>query len=472
MLRLLCEQLDMSQAFVGSVSGGLHIVDFAVSAENGREPSLETSSPVEQSLSGQVTTDGPLIVTDTAEMATQVALPAGGSRKVQSYVGICLRDPDGEVVGVLGLSRNTPHERLDRRDVDVLEGLASVAGEFYADIDHEAVPVVDQSATGEGDEPPRPPSPAGDLQGLTRPLLDALHELSGIASIFLTVVDGQHDEQQLLLAHNTKEGFVMPEGATIPWKGSMCWLALEEGTPAVFDLPQRWPQVAVAAHLGLVTHVTVPVRLSDGSLWGTLCASDNVAHLDAADHVSTLNLFARLIGSEVERVTVIAGERAQADLAVQLAQTDELTGCSTRRMLQPWLVRALRTVEPDEVVMLVFLDVDRFKAVNDEFGHATGDALLTILGQRLRAAAGPADLVTRLGGDEFVVATRVPRAAVSEVEARIREAGHFQLLTAHRDLSVRCSTGIATSDEGVTLAALLALADTQMYLDKPVTIRT
>jgi diguanylate cyclase (GGDEF)-like protein len=82
---------------------------------------------------------------------------------------------------------------------------------------------------------------------------------------------------------------------------------------------------------------------------------------------------------------------------------DHLTGLPNRVLLQERLAQVLDRAGPDRAVAVLFLDLDRFKAVNDSLGHAWGDVLLVETASRLQAAARPRDLVVRLGGDEFVV---------------------------------------------------------------------
>lgn len=466
-LRLLCEQLNMSTAVLGSVHEGVHTVDFAVRAGQGRDPSLEVSRPVGESLCGLVGEAAPLVVRDIAAAGELADLALVRELSISCYAGVRMSRDDGTPVGILGLLGDAPHPRLDDRDVGVLEGLAAVVGDQYDAWRSGALTHPGPTPTPTHEDPTEPgESLAEDLEGLTRPLLDALHELSGIASTYLTKVDAVGDRQQLLLAHNAKAGFDMPEQAVIPWEHSMCWLAIEEGTPAVFDLPARWPQVAVAAKLGIVTHVSVPIHSSDGALWGTLCASDNVAHPQAATQLPTLRLFARLITADVERAAGVTEERARARVTARQAQVDELTGCASRRMVEPWLTEAYRTAGPDELVAVAFVDVDRFKTVNDERGHAVGDELLAALGQRLRNTMRPEDLVARQGGDEFVVGVRLRRASLADFEARMRDTASFRLSIDGDDLTVRCSTGFATSDTAADPASLLDRADSGMYRDK------
>jgi diguanylate cyclase (GGDEF)-like protein len=165
---------------------------------------------------------------------------------------------------------------------------------------------------------------------------------------------------------------------------------------------------------------------------------------------------------------VTEARRAQADLAHR-ATHDALTGLANRALLLDHLEHALaRAQRDDSTVGLVFADLDGFKAVNDAYGHATGDRVLVEVGRRFSAAVRPSDTVARFGGDEFVVLCEGIDDSSHEVDsiaARLRDA-----LTA-RPLSlgattVRLSTttGTASSRGGATTAAhLLAAADRAMY---------
>lgn len=116
-------------------------------------------------------------------------------------------------------------------------------------------------------------------------------------------------------------------------------------------------------------------------------------------------------------------------------------------------------------LLLAYADVDAFKRVNDQHGHAAGDAVLVEVGRRLREAARPSDPVARLGGDEFLVAARLPLRAASAVEARLRGALDFPLVWQEHDLRVQLSVGCLVVTEGPA-AAVLAEADAAMYVRK------
>lgn len=149
---------------------------------------------------------------------------------------------------------------------------------------------------------------------------------------------------------------------------------------------------------------------------------------------------------------------------------DELTGLPGRAMLQEKLNAALALAErEDGHVALMFLDLDGFKPVNDQHGHATGDRVLRLVAQRLRAAIHSEDLVARLGGDEFVIL--VPRsggledlqAFAHKIQMVIQRCGaEFEL-----PIAISASIGIARSPEhGISAGQLLQAADAAMYRSK------
>jgi diguanylate cyclase (GGDEF)-like protein len=153
------------------------------------------------------------------------------------------------------------------------------------------------------------------------------------------------------------------------------------------------------------------------------------------------------------------------------ASHDSLTGLPNRAFFEGRLMRALRNAgKLDERVAVLFLDSDRFKEINDNFGHAAGDAVLIAVATRVRAQLREEDLVARLGGDEFAVlltplhktedAERIADKIIASMEIPIQLPGSIQVLTS-------LSIGIAVyPDHGVTPGALLDAADAAMYQAK------
>ncbi len=153
-----------------------------------------------------------------------------------------------------------------------------------------------------------------------------------------------------------------------------------------------------------------------------------------------------------------------------LAHHDSLTGLPNRRMVLEHLPRALDEARHGgERVALLFLDLDRFKNVNDSLGHAVGDRLLVKAAARLRACLGEGEMAARLGGDEFLVVVRDvrDRQAVAAIATRLigTFAAPFQLL--ENELYVGLTIGISLiPDDGFEVAELIGKSDMAMYRAK------
>ena len=154
----------------------------------------------------------------------------------------------------------------------------------------------------------------------------------------------------------------------------------------------------------------------------------------------------------------------------QLAYTDPLTGLANRRRIEELVEAALWTARlGDTTVALLFCDLDGFKAVNDDLGHARGDDLLVHVAGELRRSLRRGDLLARLGGDEFIVAlTGLEVATAAETAAQVAATLTERLSRPVRlgpgEVSVGASIGVATYPrEGETFADLLRAADHDMY---------
>jgi diguanylate cyclase (GGDEF)-like protein len=157
-------------------------------------------------------------------------------------------------------------------------------------------------------------------------------------------------------------------------------------------------------------------------------------------------------------------------LSEHRATHDVLTGLPNRSLIHDRLAREIaagaRTGSP---VAVLFVDVDRFKRVNDLFGHATGDAVLVEVGRRLTQCVRPSDTVGRLAGDEFVIICSGSPAeqAARDIAHRVRDVMASPLQVAGHHLGVSVSVGIHVADrwEG-SPQDLLHLADTAMFRAK------
>ena len=169
-------------------------------------------------------------------------------------------------------------------------------------------------------------------------------------------------------------------------------------------------------------------------------------------------------------------KRAEQELRY-LANYDTLTGLPNRALLLERLSRAIARARRQETrIAVLFLDLDRFKDINDSLGHAAGDAILRATAGRLQHAVGASHTVARLGGDEFtVVMEHVDNAGEAEDIARTLLAAFESPLDAGdlRDVIISPSIGIALyPDDADTPSDLLKHADTAMYQAKALGRRT
>lgn len=152
------------------------------------------------------------------------------------------------------------------------------------------------------------------------------------------------------------------------------------------------------------------------------------------------------------------------------AQHDYLTGLPNRSLLVERLEQALnQATRKGSSLALLFLDLNRFKPINDHYGHLAGDGILQALGQRLREAMRASDTVARFGGDEFVVL--VPelesRDGVLSLARKLQDLVDAPFHWEGLELQIGVSIGIALyPDHGHSADALLAAADTAMYAAK------
>jgi diguanylate cyclase (GGDEF)-like protein len=157
--------------------------------------------------------------------------------------------------------------------------------------------------------------------------------------------------------------------------------------------------------------------------------------------------------------------RAELDQTVRLATHDPLTGLPNRRTITERIGEVLDD-GPTTPVAVLFIDVDRFKLVNDLYGHEVGDRVLVEVADRLREAIGDGDEVARLGGDEFLVLTRRTGPAVVDLGERIAAEVGPSIDVGHRTLPMSVSIGVATRRAAEAPARLVANADAAMYRAK------
>jgi diguanylate cyclase (GGDEF)-like protein/PAS domain S-box-containing protein len=201
------------------------------------------------------------------------------------------------------------------------------------------------------------------------------------------------------------------------------------------------------------TRLEVRLRRPDGGLrWG---------HVSASLLDSSAGVAARIV-VQIENIT----ERKRSEAMMSHAAAhDALTDLPNRSLL---LARLEAAMHRGEQVAVLFLDLDRFKIVNDGLGHAAGDLLLVQVALRLRDVMRPDDLVARIGGDEFVVLCRQADLEIATgVAERVLEALNRPLPTGGgNEAVIGASIGIAIAGPDDTAEVVLRDADTAMYAAK------
>ncbi|NZA26447.1 sensor domain-containing phosphodiesterase [Luteimonas sp. SJ-92] len=171
-----------------------------------------------------------------------------------------------------------------------------------------------------------------------------------------------------------------------------------------------------------------------------------------------------------ERIAVAAAFAKHQDLLLYQARHDLLTGLPNRLATFEALAAAIEEARPSARAFAVaFVDLDRFKAINDGLGHALGDDILVQSGERIRASLAPGDFVGRFGGDEFFVILRGASRPelVTAAMARMDEAFARPIVAGHREFHQRFSAGAAFFPrDGVEAGTLVRNADVAMYRAK------
>jgi diguanylate cyclase (GGDEF)-like protein/PAS domain S-box-containing protein len=173
-----------------------------------------------------------------------------------------------------------------------------------------------------------------------------------------------------------------------------------------------------------------------------------------------------VVESVIGTVQDITSRKRQEEQLRRQALTDPLTGLSNRDALMRHLALAVDEARPGAGPAVLYVDLDRFKVINDLLGHAAGDGLLVAAAQRLRRAVGAETLLARFGGDEFMalISPCSDEQAPRDLAVRITEAFAAPFPHGGEEFSITASVGIAQyPQDGATIQQLINHADAAMF---------
>ncbi|MEX1197426.1 MAG: sensor domain-containing diguanylate cyclase [Pseudohongiellaceae bacterium] len=315
-----------------------------------------------------------------------------------------------------------------------------------------------------------------DIESLVRPLLEMLQDITGLESTYLTSIDPDREYQHVLYARNTRD-MQIPEGLSVPWRDTLCKRALEEGRTYEDNVAGSWGDSGAARDLGITTYLSVPICIGEDEVYGTLCgaSTDRVSVTPEARRI--LSLFAMLIARQLEHDRLLAHLRMENLTFSEYAMTDPLTGIPNRRALMVEMERTLaNAARQGKKLYVAFIDLDGFKAINDQYGHDAGDHFLMSLTAALSDGLRGGDYLARFGGDELVFIgqpgdTVEGQDGAEALQRRLTEltSGSFDIGDGMVEDYPGASVGVVTAGAGETdVESLLRRADEAMYVVKQI----
>lgn len=213
--------------------------------------------------------------------------------------------------------------------------------------------------------------------------------------------------------------------------------------------------------------LTVPLKTNNGTIIGVVQSLNKLSGVFDVYDEEVLMALCDLAGLAIERATISLEQKRLSDQLVYQAHHDALTGLPNRLLLEESLAKALTEASRKRhQVAVLFIDLDRFKMINDSLGHTVGDALLQQVAHRLQGGLRFTDLVARQGGDEFVIILNVVKnlQGVTRIAENLLAALREPFIVSGQELYISASIGISLYPaHGSTVSEILRHADNAMY---------
>lgn len=299
-----------------------------------------------------------------------------------------------------------------------------------------------------------------DFETAGRAVLAFLHRRLGFDLWMLTRTEGA----DWIVLQSEDHGYGVDPGTVFRWADSFCSEMVKGNGPHIAPRSERVPAY-VAAPIGrqvqIKAYIGLPLVRADGSLFGTLCAIHPSPQPESiVDEQALVELLAAMLSTILQADLRAMEEARRAERLEAEALTDALTHLYNRRgwdrLLAAEEERCRRYGHPAAILIA---DLEELKRVNDNEGHAAGDAHIVQAGTALRNAARSLDIVARLGGDEFGILS-------AECDYVGGEALLKRVRAALAEANVKASIGLAMRDPSVGIKGAWEAADRLMYEEK------
>jgi diguanylate cyclase len=299
-----------------------------------------------------------------------------------------------------------------------------------------------------------------DFEDTAREVLSFLRHRLGFDLWMVTRADG--DDWTVL--HCEDHGYQIRPGKVLIWSDSFCSHMVKGLGPRIapnVGLVPCYAAAPISRQLTINSYIGVPLLLSDGSLFGTLCAIDPSTQPEKIREDQELIEMVAKVLSKILQMELRADEEAsRAERFEAQALNDALTGLYNRAGWDQLTAgQDIRNRRYGHSSAVVIIDIDDLKLINDGEGHAAGDSALKSAADALIHASRSGDIVARLGGDEFgVIGVNCDKVGGEALRERVYQS--LQLL------GVSASIGLAMANASNNISSAMTLADNEMYEQK------
>lgn len=308
-----------------------------------------------------------------------------------------------------------------------------------------------------------------DVQGL-EPFLSRLRETDPADQITISGIGKIGDQYGAIgVAWVTPEYLADLDGKTLPILAGVKFFS-EDAIKAIADLTQG-TGYAITPYTAGVSDTAVDLTGPDGTPIAKLSWSPHLLGTILREEIlpGILLVCFGIFAICISAARYFHQQSKALDQAMTIASTDQLTGLLNRSGLHELLRSTdLRARIDHGHLAIIYVDVNHFKKLNDDYGHKVGDHALSVTADRLREAVRKGDHVVRLGGDEFICIIRdhAPETAAKTVSDHILTSCMTPVSFAELEFNISLSLGIAVAERGLTWETLLARADGAMYQAK------